>query len=156
MTNQAPANTTSAAGSGEAAREGGKQCKMVPDPPRQARRCCQSRGPCANPSRKGGSTQSPQNTHKQNKSCSLPAEKSKEGVPGSHTALKIHSQRGPATSAGGRWCELQLETPARGTELRAGRTDRRTARICGCLRMHMAKAARASRNAALSLTLGSG
>lgn len=59
MTNQAPANTTSAAGSKEAAREGGKQSKMVTDPPHQAGRCCQSRGPRANCSRKGGSAESP-------------------------------------------------------------------------------------------------
>lgn len=81
---------------------------------------------------KGGAPSPPQNTGMQKKSCSLPAEKSKEDVPHSNTTFEIHSQSSPATSAGGRWCELQLETP-RGTKLRAGRTDRRTARIYGCL-----------------------
>lgn len=53
----------------------------------------------------------------------------------SSSTSEIHSQRGPATQAGGRWCEHQLETPRR-TKIGAGRTDGCTARIHGCSHTH--------------------
>lgn len=147
MTNLPPANTTSAAGSREAAWEGWKQSRMVPDSSAKQGNAARAGDPQKTCPGKGGALSSPRTQRSRVKAA-----------PCSYGTLEIHSQRGPATWAGGRWCELQLETP-RGTKLGAGRTDGCTARIHGCSHTHTdthATAARASQNAAPSLTLGSG
>lgn len=67
----------------------------------------------ANCWRKGGEL-NPSKHQKQNR------KKSRERVSCSYTTLEIYSLRDPATSAGGRWCNLQLEAATRGVQLGGG------------------------------------
>lgn len=122
MTNQAPANTTSAAG-----REKQVEAKPSgPDPPRQAGRCCQRRDSVQTAGRKGRNTEPRPRTQKSRIiAASTSGEIKLEGSLLSHHLRNTFSE-GICISSWWKAVRVPVRSRARGAGLSMGGTDRQT------------------------------